>query len=93
MVVPKVVPSVQPLTSATIEPDLRDCPDQIVSGDSNIHVRVYLCRIVLGLLKTIIKSDSLVVVGGRVEIGPTHEKSLATELRTSAYDVILVDTY
>ena len=56
------------------------------------EVRVCFCRNQLEMLKSILISDSPVVLGTRKRWWPTHEARLARRLRQAGYEVILVET-
>ena len=55
------------------------------------EVRVCFCRNQLEMLKSILNSDSLVVLGTRRRWWPTYEAGLARRLRQAGYEVVLVE--
>jgi hypothetical protein len=53
--------------------------------------RVFLCRDQLQCLKSILSTDSPVVMGVRKSLWPTRDRRLARQLRRAGHEVILVE--
>jgi hypothetical protein len=94
LVVPQVVPYALPLTCPPVLLDFHENRFREIAKESpvDIHVQIYLCRDTLETLKVVLKSRSLIVVGGRKRFWPTREKSLARKLRRLGHEVILTET-
>jgi hypothetical protein len=94
LVVQQVVPFPCPLTSPTTSTEFTERRLRVIAGESRIPttVMVYLCRDPWETLKTVLRSNALVVIGGPRRWWPTSAERLAGKLRRSGYDVIFTET-
>jgi hypothetical protein len=94
LVVPQVVPYPLPLDSPPVLIDFNERRFRAIASESPIEtvVRVYLCRDRMETLATVLKPQSLVVLGGRKRWWPTNEERLARKLRRAGHEVIFTET-
>jgi len=94
LVVPQIVPYPLPIESPPVLLDFSEsrCREIAIESPVETTVRIYLCRNRLEMLKSVLMPRSLVVVGGRKRWWPTHEKSLARQLRGAGHEVIFTET-
>lgn len=93
LVVPQIVPYPLPLDSPPVPLDFSERRFRVIAKESSVEttIRVYLCRDRDATLSTVLKSHSLIVIGGRKRWWPTAEKGLARKLRRAGHEVILTE--
>jgi|SRR5579871_70037 len=93
LLVPQVVPFPLPLTSPPVLLDFQEQRLRAIAEDSSVPttVRIYLCRDRWGLLSTILKPASLIVVGGHRQWWRTREQRLASRLYKAGHQVIFAE--
>jgi hypothetical protein len=93
LIVPQIVPYPLPLTSPPILVDFNERRLRVIASDCRVETRVsiYLCRDALETLRSVLKPNSLVVVGTRKRWWPTAEKRLAKKLRCLGYEVVVTE--
>jgi hypothetical protein len=94
LLVPQVVPFPLPLTSPPVLLDFQENRFLEIAKESPVEIRVqlYLCRDRLETLKAVLKSRSLIVIGGRKRFWPTRETRLVGKLRRAGHEVIFAET-
>jgi hypothetical protein len=94
LLVPQVVPLPLPLTSPPVLLDFQENRFLEIAKESpvEIWVELYLCRDRLETLKAVLKSRSLIVVGGPKRFWPTREERLVRKLRRAGHEVIFTET-
>lgn len=93
LVVPQIVPFPLPLTSPPVLLEFQENRFREIAAQSpvDITVQLYLCRDGMDTLNKVLKTHSLVVVGGRKRFWPTLAQRLARRLRKSGHEVILTE--
>src|SRR5205085_11201493 len=90
LIVPQIVPFPLPLQTPPVLIDFNERRFRIIASQCPVAmtVRIYLCRDPAETLATVLKPDSVVVLGGRKWWWPTAEKRLARQLRRVGHEVI-----
>lgn len=93
LIVPQIVPYPLPLTSPPVLVDFNERRLKVIARDARVETRVciYLCRDAMETLRSVLKPNSLVVVGCRKRWWPSAEKRLAAKLRRAGYQVIVTE--
>jgi len=93
LIVPQVVPYPLPLAGSPVLRDFNDRRFRVIAGESPVETRVciYLCRDRLEMLKTVLNTRSIVVVGARRVWWPTPESRMAATLRRAGHAVIFAE--
>ena len=93
LIVPQVVPYPLPVNCSPVPPDFADRQFRVIAGASPVEtrVRVYLCRDRMEALRSVLKPNSLVVIGGNRVWWPTREKRLARQLRRAGHEVVFAE--
>lgn len=93
LIVPQVVPYPLPLGSPPVFPDLKERRLRVIANNCRVEVRVfiYLCRDPWETLRSVLKPNSLAVVGCRKRWWPAAEKRLAAKLRRSGHQVVVTE--
>ena len=93
LVVTQAVPYPLPLESPPVLLDFSERRFRAIAEQSPVEtmVHIYLCRDSVETLETVLKPQSLVVVGGRKRWWPTSEKRLARKLRGAGHEVIFAE--
>jgi hypothetical protein len=91
--VPQIVPYPLPLTSPPVLVDFNERRLRVIASHCRVETRVsiYLCRDPLETLQSVLKPQSLVVVGSRKSWWPTREKRLARKLRRFGHQVVVTE--
>ena len=94
LIVPQIVPYPLPINRPPVRLDFTERYFRILAdkGPVETTVRVYLCRDRLKMLLTVLKPNSLVLIGGKDHWWPTKEKRLAGQLRQSGHQVVFVQS-
>lgn len=95
LLAPQVVPYPLPLDDSPVSPEFNERRFRVIAGQSRVEagVEVCLCRDRMEALKALLKTRSLVVVGGHKGHWPTawwpsSEKRLVAGLRRAGHEVI-----
>jgi hypothetical protein len=93
LIVPHVVPYPLPLTSPPILVDFNERRLRVIASNARVETRIsiYLCREPMETLRSVLKPNSLVVVGTRKRWWPTAEKCVAKKLRRLGYEVVVTE--
>jgi hypothetical protein len=93
LVVPQTVPYPLPVESPPVLIEFNEKRFRALAAESGIAAtaRIYLCRDRWEALQSILKPQSLVVVGGRKRWWPTAEWRLAKRLGRAGHEVIFVE--
>jgi hypothetical protein len=109
LLVPEVVPYHLPLEQPPVQHDWNERRFRVMAAQSPVetNVRFYFCRDRAATLANVLKTHSLVVIGGRKRRWQTHwlpthwlpshwfpttESRLARQLRRLGHEVILAET-
>jgi hypothetical protein len=94
LVVPQIVPRPLPLDSPPVLIDWNESRFRTIASETAVEtaVRIYLCRDRWETLASVLKPQSLVVIGGRKRWWPTPESRLANKLRKAGHEVIFTET-
>lgn len=94
LVVPQVVPYPLPLESPPVLLDWNERRFHLIAAESPVEtvIRIYLCRDALDTLQDVLKTHSVVVIGGPRRFWPTREKRLARQLRHAGHEVIFTES-
>jgi hypothetical protein len=94
LVVPQVVPYPLQLASPPVLIDLSEKQFRVLAERSPVetNVQIYLCRDRADALVLMLKTRSLVVIGGKRRWWPTEEARLAKRLRRAGHEVVFVET-
>lgn len=91
--VPNQLPLDRPAISvAFVQENLRKLASRIGEEGYGPSVHVYLCRDRVLALSQLLRTNSLIVLGGRKRWWPTAESRLARALRAQGHQVIFVDS-
>ena len=90
LVVPQVVPYPLPLESPPVLVEFNENRFRVMATKSPVEtsVHIYLCRDRFQTLTSVLKTGSIVVLGGRRRWWPTKDESLARQLRRAGYEVL-----
>jgi len=93
LIVPYLVPYPLPLTRPPVSVDFTERRLWVIANDCRVETRVsiYLCRDPLETLYSVLKPNSLVVLGSRKRWWPTAEKRLAVKLRKAGHEVMVTE--
>ena len=93
LIVPQVVPYPLPLTSPPVLLDFQENRFRDIAAQSSVdtRVRLYLCRDELEMLRQILPSHSLIIMGRPRKWWPSKESKLARKLR-SGHEVVFAET-
>jgi hypothetical protein len=94
IVVPQVVSYQLPLDKPPVLQDWNERQFQVMANGSPVEtsVRFYLCRDSWKTLSKVLKSHSLIVLGGKKRWWPTAESRLARRLRKLGHEVVFTET-
>jgi hypothetical protein len=94
LLVPQIVPYPLPLESPPVLIDWNERRLKVIADQSEVETKVslYLCRDRLATLNSVLKPQSIVVIGGSHKWWPTKEKKLARQLRHCGHEVIFKET-
>ena len=94
LIVAQVVPYPLPLNSPPVLLEFNERRFRAIAGATSAEttVRLYLCRDRWETLKSVLRPNSLIVVGGRRKWWDTEEKRLVGRLRRAGHDVIFTET-
>jgi hypothetical protein len=93
LIVPQIVPYPLPLTSPPVLVDFNERRLRVIAHHSRVDTRVsvYLCRDPLETLGSVLKPNSVVVIGVRRHWWPTAEKRLEKKLRHLGHHVVITE--
>ena len=96
LLVPQVVPYIYaidrpPVDAGFLRRKMIDLVLQGVSGGAKTTIDLYFCRDRLRTLLSVLKPNSLVVVGGRRRWWATDESRLSKALRNNGHQVVSID--
>lgn len=93
ILVPQVVPRQLPLDSPPILLDWSERRFEVIARNSTVetNVHIYLCRDREETLRSILKPNSLVVMGAAKRWWPTAAKRLANKLRQAGHEVVIAE--
>jgi hypothetical protein len=94
IVVPQVISYQLPLDKPPVLQDWNQRHFQVIANGCPVEtaVRFYLCRDSWQTLTKVLKSHSLIVLGGKKHWWPTAESRLARKLRRLGHEVIFTET-
>jgi hypothetical protein len=94
LVVPQVVPYPLPLETPPVLVEFNENRFRVIASKSPVEtsVHIYLCRDRFETLASVLKSGSIVVLGGRKRWWPTKDERLARKLRGAGYEVLFKET-
>jgi hypothetical protein len=93
LIVPQIVPYPLPLTSPPVLVDFNERRLRVIANNSRVDTRVsiYLCRDPLDTLQSVLRPNSVVVIGTRRHWWPTAEERLAKKLRHLGHHVVITE--
>jgi hypothetical protein len=93
IIAPQVVPFPLQLTQPTIAPEFTAQRARAIMDGCSLEaeIEVCLCREALDAALSVLKPNSLVLVGGRRRFWPTAEAHLAGQLRRHGHQVLFID--
>lgn len=93
IVVPQIVPQPLPLDSPPVLLDWSERRFEVIARNSTVEttVHIYLCRDRVAMLRSILRPNSLVVLGGPKRWWPTSEKRLARKLHDAGHEVVIAE--
>ena len=93
LVVPQLVPYPRTLDNPPVQKEWNEDRFEEIARQSPVEttVTIYLCRDRLQMLKSVLRSASIVVVGCRKSRWRTSEVRLASKLRNLGHEVILTE--
>jgi hypothetical protein len=94
LLVAQVVPHPLPLEAPPVLVEFNENRFRVIANESRVEtsVQVYLGRDRFETLTSVLKSGSIVVLGGRKRWWPTKDELLARRLRRAGYEVIFKET-
>jgi hypothetical protein len=83
LIVPQVVPYALPLTRPPVSMEFLKKQFTEIAADCpvDVEVRLIFCRDEVETLRSVLKPDSIVVIGGRSRLWPTRESRLVRRLQ------------
>jgi len=93
LIVPQVVPFPLPLAQPTIAPEFTARKARAVAAGypGEAEIKVCLCRQPVDAALSILKPNSLVLIGGKRRLWPTAEKRLAREIGRRGHQVLFIN--
>src|ERR1700730_11849506 len=94
LVVPQVVPYPLPLETPPVLLEFNENRFRVIASQSPVEtsVHIYLCRDRFETLASVLKPDSVVVLGGRKRWWQTSDERLARKLKGAGYEVLFKET-